>query len=161
MAQQNGQQVSLEFAGGGLHVQKTLQFDPLNYEFSLTGSVTKDGQSLPSAVVWQGAFGDQSVAPDYIFGGMENVSATTQSDDDILHPAWAEPQANADDLVSHELGHQWYGDLLTTRDWSHVWLNEGFATFMEQTFHEADKGTDEGAYYRGEFSAPAPQEAGQ
>src|SRR5205085_6222813 len=42
---------------------------------------------------------DQIVAPDYIFGGMENVSATTQSDDDILHPAWAEPQANADDLV--------------------------------------------------------------
>lgn len=91
---------------------------------------------------------DQAVAPDYIFGGMENVSATTQADDAILHPAWAEPQANADDLVSHELGHQWYGDLLTTRDWSHVWLNEGFATFLEQIFHEADKGADEGAYYR-------------
>lgn len=91
---------------------------------------------------------DQSVAPDFIFGGMENVTATTQSDDGILHPAWAEPQANADGLMAHELAHQWYGDLVTTRSWPHAWLNEGFATFMEQIFREEDKGADEGAYGR-------------
>jgi aminopeptidase N len=91
---------------------------------------------------------DQSVAPDYIFGGMENVTATTQSDNDILHPKGAEPQANADDLVSHELAHQWYGDLLTTRDWANIWLNEGFAEFMQELFREKDKGVDEGAVGR-------------
>ncbi|HEX6558830.1 MAG TPA: M1 family aminopeptidase, partial [Longimicrobiales bacterium] len=91
---------------------------------------------------------DQSVAPDYIFGGMENVTATTQLDDGILHPQWAEPQANSDGLVAHELGHQWYGDLLTTKTWAHIWLNEGFATFMEQIFREEDKGKDEGAWDR-------------
>lgn len=90
----------------------------------------------------------QSVVPDFIFGGMENVTATTQNDNGILHPRWAEPQANADGLMSHELGHQWYGDLLTTREWAHAWLNEGFATFMEQTYREESMGKDEGAWDR-------------
>jgi len=86
---------------------------------------------------------DQSAVPDYIFGGMENVTATTQNDDGILHPAWSEPETYSGGLVSHELGHQWYGDLLTTKTWAHIWLNEGFATFMQQTFTLADQGKDE------------------
>jgi aminopeptidase N len=104
--------------------------------------------STSTGVTYPWAKYDQSVAPDYIFGGMENVTATTQADDRILHPRWAEPQANADDLVSHELAHQWYGDLLTTRDWANIWLNEGFAEFMQELFREKDKGIDEGAIGR-------------
>jgi aminopeptidase N len=91
---------------------------------------------------------DQVVAPDYIFGGMENVTATTQNDDEILHPAWAEPQANTDVLVAHELGHHWFGDYLTNRSWAHAWLNEGFATFLEQFYVEAAHGPDAAAIER-------------
>jgi len=91
---------------------------------------------------------DQIVIPEFQYGGMENVTATSQSDVAILHPAWAEPQANSDGLVAHELAHQWYGDLVTESNWADAWLSEGFATFMEQIFREEDKGPDEGAMRR-------------
>jgi aminopeptidase N len=107
-----------------------------------------DHFSERSGVPYPWAKYDQAVAPDYIFGGMENVTATTQADDRILHPEWAEPQANAEPLVAHELAHQWYGNYLTARSWSHIWLNEGFATLFEAIWAEHAHGTAAGAVAR-------------
>lgn len=87
----------------------------------------------------------QIAVSDFIFGGMENTAATTQTDR-TLHDETAELDFSSDPLVSHELAHQWFGDLLTCRDWSHAWLNEGFATFMEAVWREADLGHDEYLY---------------
>lgn len=87
----------------------------------------------------------QIAVSDFMFGGMENTSATTQTDR-TLHDERAHADFSSDPLVSHELAHQWFGDLLTCRDWSHAWLNEGFATFFEAIFREADLGYDEYLY---------------
>lgn len=84
----------------------------------------------------------QIAVADFIFGGMENTAATTQTDR-TLHDARAHLDFSSDSLVSHELAHQWFGDLVTCRDWSQAWLNEGFATYFETVWREADLGWDE------------------
>ena len=81
----------------------------------------------------------QVAVSDFIFGGMENTSATTQTDS-TLHDARAHLDFKSDPLVAHELAHQWWGDLLTCRDWSHAWLNEGFATYFEALWCEENLG---------------------
>src|SRR5690606_19839606 len=46
----------------------------------------------------------------------------------------------SDGVISHELAHQWFGDKVTCRDWGHIWLNEGFATFSEGLYIENTEG---------------------
>jgi aminopeptidase N len=87
----------------------------------------------------------QIAVAEFIFGGMENTSATTQTDR-TLHDARAHLDFSSDPLVSHELAHQWFGDLVTCRDWAQAWLNEGFATYFECVWREADLGWDEYLY---------------
>jgi aminopeptidase N len=68
-------------------------------------------------------------------GGMENTSATSMYDTAIVDAADAEDH-DLDGLISHELGHQWFGDLITCNSWEHIWLNEGFATYMTTLWME-------------------------
>ena len=91
----------------------------------------------------------QIVVADFIFGGMENTSATTLTDQ-ILFSARSEPDFRplAESLIAHELAHQWFGDLVTCSDWSHAWLNEGFATYFELVWREHADGVEEATYAR-------------
>ena len=84
---------------------------------------------------------DQVVVHEFIFGGMENVAATTLFDL-VLTDARAAIDYDADDLIVHELAHQWFGDLLTCQDWSQGWLNEGWATWTETLWFAHDRGQD-------------------
>jgi aminopeptidase N len=85
----------------------------------------------------------QSVIPDFTYGGMENVSATTQTDL-ALHGAGGEPENSGRGLNAHELAHQWFGDLTTTANWANIWLNEGLTTYMESVQNEKSRGWSAG-----------------
>ncbi len=87
----------------------------------------------------------QTVVSDFMFGGMENISATTLTDR-TLHDERAHLDFQSENLVSHELAHQWFGDYLTCKDWSHAWLNEGFATYFNALFREFDEGWEDFQY---------------
>lgn len=78
---------------------------------------------------------------DFVAGGMENTSATTLTDGTLFTPD-TENLQDSDGLVAHELAHQWFGDLVTCKDWSHIWLNEGFATFYETLYQGHKDGPD-------------------
>jgi aminopeptidase N len=86
----------------------------------------------------------QTSVDDFVVEGMENTSATTLAtrslEDPRLEP---EDRVGADSVASHELAHQWFGDLVTCKDWANLWLNEGFADYFQFIWTEKRYGKDD------------------
>ncbi|HLX12155.1 MAG TPA: M1 family aminopeptidase, partial [Bacteroidota bacterium] len=89
---------------------------------------------------------DQVVIHDFMFGGMENTTATTMADNSLVYDARVRVDNLPTGLIAHELAHQWWGDVTTCKDWRHIWLNESFATYFEAMYHEFSLGRDEFDY---------------
>lgn len=82
---------------------------------------------------------------DFVAGGMENTSITTLTDHTLFRDD-TENLHSSQGLMAHELVHQWFGDLVTCKDWSHLWLNEGFATYYEHLYDGYKNGRDSMLY---------------
>ncbi|MBC5992905.1 M1 family aminopeptidase [Pontibacter cellulosilyticus] len=87
----------------------------------------------------------QVVVRDFVSGAMENTSASTFMEDlqmnerELLDKHW-------DNIIAHELFHQWFGDYVTTESWANLPLNEAFANYSEYLWAEHKYGPDEAAY---------------
>ncbi|MBD2093036.1 M1 family metallopeptidase [Microcoleus sp. FACHB-1515] len=84
---------------------------------------------------------------DFIFGGMENTSTTLLTDRCLLDERAAIDNRSSESLVAHELAHQWFGDLVVIKHWSHAWIKEGMASYSEVLWTNHEYGADEAAYY--------------
>ncbi|MEH2167306.1 MAG: M1 family metallopeptidase [Nostoc sp.] len=90
----------------------------------------------------------QVCVDDFIFGGMENTSTTLLTDRCLLDERAALDNRNTEALVVHELAHQWFGDLVVIKHWSHAWIKEGMASYSEVMWTEQEYSLEEAAYYR-------------
>lgn len=73
----------------------------------------------------------QCVVRDFSAGGMENTSCTL-----LYAGAGRGKPGSQDDLISHEIAHQWFGNLVTCKTWADLWLNEGWASYSEALWNE-------------------------
>lgn len=85
----------------------------------------------------------QTAVDNFEFGGMENTSCTTITRNVFHDDSISVDYHNDILLIIHELAHQWFGNLVTCKDWPHIWLNEGFATYCELLYLENSRGKDE------------------
>jgi aminopeptidase N len=87
---------------------------------------------------------DQVTTP-HVGGGAEATSATILGDG-VIHDRRAEQDFSWERIIAHEIAHQWWGNLVTLREWSHTWLNESFGTYSDYLWTRSEKGEDEGAW---------------
>ncbi len=93
------------------------------YELADTEKMIKAAESLYGPYRW-GRYDMIVLPPSFPYGGMENPRLT------FLTPTMIAGDRSLVDLIAHELAHSWSGNLVTNASWKHMWLNEGFTTYV-------------------------------
>jgi len=85
----------------------------------------------------------QVTVEDFDYGGMENTTCTTLTTRILPDEKTVRDSNTFDYVIVHELAHHWFGDLVTCRDWQHIWLNESFTSYCEALYYQNTFGDDE------------------
>ncbi|KAI9319681.1 peptidase family M1-domain-containing protein [Dichotomocladium elegans] len=95
------------------------------WEFEPTESFIATGEKLLTPYEW-GRYDILVLPPSFPYGGMENPCLT------FVTPTLVNGDRSAVDVIAHEIAHSWMGNLVTTANWQHFWLNEGWTVFVER-----------------------------
>ncbi|KAI8089608.1 peptidase family M1-domain-containing protein [Halteromyces radiatus] len=95
------------------------------WEFNGTEEFIRTGEDLLTPYEW-GRYDLLILPPSFPYGGMENPCLT------FVTPTLLAGDRSAVDVVAHEIAHSWMGNLVTTHNWEHFWLNEGHTVFIER-----------------------------
>ena len=104
--------------------------DAARYELADTEAMVRAAEALVGPYRW-GRYDLLVLPPAFPFGGMENPRLT------FATPTILAGDRSLVSLVAHELAHAWSGNLVTNATWEHLWLNEGFTTYLERRIVEA------------------------
>lgn len=102
------------------------------------------GERLGVAYPWPKF--SQVVVRDFVSGAMENTTAVVHFSN-VAHDARDHVDETYEDIISHELFHHWFGDLVTCESWSNISLNESFATYGEFLWREYKYGSDDALHH--------------
>ncbi len=114
-------------------VRQTLWTFPQDSAFAIDGPFRRVNAIVDTLAALLGPFPYRKLAhveSSTRFGGMENSSAIFYTERGYAARSMGEP------LVVHEVAHQWFGDAVTPHDWTHLWISEGFATYIAALFYE-------------------------
>ncbi|KAI8324055.1 leukotriene A4 hydrolase [Martensiomyces pterosporus] len=99
--------------------------DDCAWEFAEMDKILQTAEDLVVPYSW-GRYDLLVLPPSFPFGGMENPCLT------FVTPTLLAGDRSLTDVIAHEIAHSWSGNLVTTKNWEHFWLNEGWTTFLER-----------------------------
>ncbi len=110
--------------------------------FGLTPEMIKFYSEKVTGVDYPWAKYSQIVGRDYVSGAMENTTTTLHAENAQQNARELTDGNNWEDVIAHELFHQWFGDYVTCESWSNITVNESFADYSEYLWKEYKYGMD-------------------